>query len=171
MGFSNLHRILPRTNILLKTSPLIMVVEAVGTTSHILIKVLPCKATPQTSPLTIKTNRPVTIQISRIHNLAFRTALTAEVMAVTAATTSMVPTDACQALAQILRLAGLVDEGVVLRLHNFQTCHGRQHPALEAAAPPLKHHVRSRLSHPKPLLILHLSTPTIIHFAHPKTCA
>jgi hypothetical protein len=83
----------------------------------------------------------------------------------------MVPTDACQALAQILRLADLVDEGVVPRLHNFQTCHGRQHPALEAAAPQLKHHVHNRLSHPKPLLILHLSTPTIIHFAHPKTCA
>jgi hypothetical protein len=130
-----------------------------------------CKAIPQTSLLIIKTSHPVTTQTNRTHNPASKTALIVEVMAVTVVTTSTALTDACQVQAQMPRLAGLVDEVVALYLPSFQTCHGRQHPAQEAAAPLQKRHVHSRPSHPKHLLTLHLSMLTTIHFDHPRICA
>jgi hypothetical protein len=129
-----------------------------------------CKAIPQTSLLIIKTSHPVTTQTNRTHNPASKTALIVEVMAVTVVTTSTALTDACQVQAQMPRLAGLVDEVVALHLPSFQTCHGRQRPAQEAAAPLQKRHVHSRPSHPKHLLTLHLSMLMTIHFDHPRIC-
>jgi hypothetical protein len=187
VGTSNRRHTLPRTNILLKISRPITVVEVVGIISHIPIKgqfsshqpsVIPmltssgllCKAIPQTSLLTIKTNRLVTTQINHTHNPVSRTARTAEAMAATVATASMVLTDACQVPVQMPHSADLVGVGAAPRLLNSQTYHGRQRPVLEAAALPLKRHVRNRLSRLKHLPTLHLSTLTTILFAPPRIC-
>jgi hypothetical protein len=167
---SNLHRTLPRINILLKISRLTTAVEAVGMVNLTLTKGLPCTAIPQINLLTTRTNRLVTTQTNHTHNPASKPALIAEVMAATAATTSTVPIAACQVLAQMLRLLDLVDEGVVLRLPNSQTCRGRQRLVLEAAAQPLKCHARNRLSYPKHPPTLHLSMLTITRSAHPRIC-
>lgn len=126
-------------------------------------------ATRPTNRLTVRTNHQRTMPISNIHIRAFKTAHIAEGMAGTVEAILTVLTGACLALARAHRMVCRLVEVVERRLHNFRTYHGPQLLVHVAVVQPQK-----RLAHslqPRSLLNPNLVqlTPTITHFALPKT--
>jgi hypothetical protein len=121
-----------------------------------------CTGFRQTSLHIIKTNHPGTIKTSHTPNPASKIAPTE---AASAATTSTVPIDGYPAQVQTLRSVVQAAEVVVLRLLNFQICHGHLPQGHAVVVQPQKHHVRNpqpRFQHrPTTLLSMPMTTPSV----------